>query len=562
MAIDEARGGVRGRRPSNRGAAYSRVSRGVEIQQQWPRKRGKNLHPKTKAQMEFFRQIQWAFKFSDALVQRSYSEAVAKTPFMPRDLFLMAASGRMHFLITPDGKRMVSTAAQKSISDSIDILAPVPGQMLFRGPVIWEPITPGTAGQVLSSTGELTAPAWIDPSGSGNWGEITGDIEDQTDLQDEFALKLTIADDSVTWGPGAERFEGPALSIKEPDPLKGAATFGAGIDNSSGFLEFDLAGFTGGAWLQIDAATPNRCTFHCYGSVVGFDFQDRPTYGGDDLLIASDLPSYAIFDATHDGFAPASGGGAVHYLRADGNWATPPGTVPGVFDATHDGLTPASGGGAVKYLRADGAWVAPTGTTPNLEAALTMPVAADFTLLNGAAGTNPATLGNYGAGVDVYQALTPGGTNQVRFAKFNTAPAGGGFTLTARMSPIDPGNAFGQAGQRCLILRNATNGRMILFGEGGTGTILYVQILSSYTSGSLGQYTSFSAAYRFPWMRIVSDGTNLTFWVSVDGYTWVKAGAGTTIANYIGSVDECGIGCQANAAGVTLGTHCQSFTLV
>lgn len=45
-------------------------------------------------------------------------------------------------------------------------------------------------------------------------------------------------------------------------------------------------------------------------------------------------PAISDFDATHDGTVPASGGGAVNYLRADGTWAVP-GTSVGTGDVPH-----------------------------------------------------------------------------------------------------------------------------------------------------------------------------------------------------------------------------------
>lgn len=92
-----------------------------------------------------------------------------------------------------------------------------------------------------------------------------------------------------------------------------------------------------------------------------------------------------LFTATTSGTVPASGGGALNFLRADGIWALPPSeepmpgntvwgnpsgvTGPGqpmtssqltplinLFTATTSGTVPASGGGTAYVLRADGTW--------------------------------------------------------------------------------------------------------------------------------------------------------------------------------------------------------------
>ena len=110
---------------------------------------------------------------------------------------------------------------------------------------------------------------------------------------------------------------------------------------------------------------------------------------GTDLTLGVNL-----FTSGTSGIVPASGGGTVNFLRADGTWQ--PGTVSGVpstrlinttpplqgggdlsadrtlsiavFTSTTNGAVPASGGGQVNFLRADGAWAAlGTGTFVSLQ---------------------------------------------------------------------------------------------------------------------------------------------------------------------------------------------------
>jgi len=68
-----------------------------------------------------------------------------------------------------------------------------------------------------------------------------------------------------------------------------------------------------------------------------------------------------VFTSTLPGLVPASGGGTATYLRADGVYATPPGTAYTPFNATTVGLVPASGGGTTAFLRADGSFATPAG---------------------------------------------------------------------------------------------------------------------------------------------------------------------------------------------------------
>lgn len=115
-----------------------------------------------------------------------------------------------------------------------------------------------------------------------------------------------------------------------------------------------------------------------------------PTGGGSAAptfrsIVSADLPN---FSSSQSGAAPASGGGSVNFLRADGTWAVPSGGAAGgsngqvqynnagafggltntqltaninTFTSTLSGAAPASGGGTNNFLRADGSWVVPPG---------------------------------------------------------------------------------------------------------------------------------------------------------------------------------------------------------
>ena len=103
--------------------------------------------------------------------------------------------------------------------------------------------------------------------------------------------------------------------------------------------------------------------------------------------VASDTGNDAVITlvtSTEAGLAPLSGGGTTNFLRADATWAAPPDTnatnltwtaatrtvasdtgsdaIITLVSSTDAGLAPASGGGTVNFLRADGTWVTPTDT--------------------------------------------------------------------------------------------------------------------------------------------------------------------------------------------------------
>lgn len=347
-------------------------------------------------------------------------------------------------------------------------------------------------------------------SSSAVWGSITGTLTAQVDLEDALNTKINYLDFTNIGFDGTKinffEFGGPAPSTPGPGGL-----FSFGADDTGSGQPYMVWSNADGVNLMIVGSYTANSRFALDGS-KSYEFSRQPYVG-----------TYKIF--------------------YEGNLTFGSGLT---YNAGTGVLSASGGGGGGGF-----------------ENTITIPAAANFTLLNGAGGTNAATMGDYGKGVFLLQNATPGATGQIRFARHNTVTAGQAFTMTARMTSIDPSQPYAQAQQASLILRNSANGRMILFGNGNADVTGYVQIFSGYTSGQLGQYTAFSVMYQFPWKQITSDGTNLKFYVSKDGYYWVPGAAGTTIANYLVALDEVGIGMQSIPNITTPhGTLCQSFTFV
>lgn len=152
-----------------------------------------------------------------------------------------------------------------------------------------------------------------------------------------------------------------------------------GNANTASALEeprtISLAGdMTGSA--SFDGST--NITINTTASFVG---TTNLSYNSATRVIASDTGTDAtlpLFSSTIAGLTPLSGGGTSNYLRADGTWASPPGTATNLgfttatstitsstgtgvalptFTSTINGLVPYSGGGTQKFLRADGSWI-------------------------------------------------------------------------------------------------------------------------------------------------------------------------------------------------------------
>ena len=138
MPIDEMDGKRSKRRPSLTGVVMMDVSSGKERVRVWPKSRGRTLSDKTKNQMEWFRQAQWATKYWPAICQWQYAQAVSGTPLLPRDLMTMNMAGRMNTIAFNNGKVIWPVVARQDVSASLDILGNQQGYMLIRGASFWE----------------------------------------------------------------------------------------------------------------------------------------------------------------------------------------------------------------------------------------------------------------------------------------------------------------------------------------------------------------------------------------------------------------------------------------
>lgn len=157
MAADKAgRAGRRG--PSLRRTVMVDTFRGTPRIRKWPKKRGKNLHPKTLKQMEWFSQANKLCRYIDPAQLAIAKRVTAGTPLMPRDILLMAMSGRLYSVELEGRGEIYPVAAINDVSRSLDVIAQKPGDMMARGPTFWQRITPGPAGQVLTSVGPNDAP--------------------------------------------------------------------------------------------------------------------------------------------------------------------------------------------------------------------------------------------------------------------------------------------------------------------------------------------------------------------------------------------------------------------
>lgn len=162
------------KRPSLKGTLMVDVSQGAERMRAWPPKRGKNLPDKTKEQMEWFRQAQWACKYMAPEIMQSFARATKGTPFLPRDIATMMFAGRFVNFIFADNTRLSSVQTITDVSESLDVFGTTEGMTLRRGPQFWEAVAPVSTTVVGAI---ITRPATTATFANNTFGTITWTTE-------------------------------------------------------------------------------------------------------------------------------------------------------------------------------------------------------------------------------------------------------------------------------------------------------------------------------------------------------------------------------------------------
>lgn len=161
-----------------------------------------------------------------------------------------------------------------------------------------------------------------------------------------------------------------------------------------GLLAAPQRGWSQGSPIIQGPITPGHCTTWSTAIKVG-DSGSACSMGGTVTSIATgtgllggpitgsgtiSLDTTRVFTSGLNGLTPASAGGIINYLRADGTWrsvvtavTSGAGLMGGtisttgtiaidptfLFTSVTSGLAPASAGGTTNFLRADGSWAAP-----------------------------------------------------------------------------------------------------------------------------------------------------------------------------------------------------------
>lgn len=232
------------------------------------------------------------------------------------------------------------------------------------------------------------------------------------------------------------------------------------------------------------------------------------------------------------------------------------------------GLGPGTSGQVLQTngAGADPTWVTPTGGGGGStgELPLVPPILANFTYQGNASGSLAANANGL-----IVNAPNNGSTYNGRAAYLGPVASFANMTITARLRR-SVGLAQSSGGCNQIFIRNSSNGRMLVFGDGSNGASPYWQRWTNDTTFnaniSTGTFQSDGGALGRPWRRIVVTGSSAAPQFSPDGYNWDTGGFaaepyGTYLTAAGGAADQIGFSSHT-VNGSWNYTVCQHFTVV
>ena len=265
------------RLPSLRGAFVVDEIHGKPRIRRWPRPRGINRNPTNAYWSRWLKAITLLYRWQPATVQAQLQEATRDTPWMPRDPFISAARGRAWSITFDDGRTYYPMPTQAAVSESLDAIGQLEGQLLARSANLWVPIAPGsTPGDVLTWQAADEVPAWA-PAGGGGGGsldawspltppDVAGSLDDEFDTTEAgVPTGWTAWDNPATM---AVAVDGAGLEIQQT---------GTPGDDWSGIYKTDPTGDLT-VWSRIQMVASRTSVCH-----AGILFLEDPTDSTADL---------------------------------------------------------------------------------------------------------------------------------------------------------------------------------------------------------------------------------------------------------------------------------------
>lgn len=236
---------------SLRGAYYTTLTpHGLTIRS-WPKPQPR---PRTERERVARDNIATATRVSiyiDALFQEFSRELSKRTTLLPRDMLIIGLFGRVGVVTHKSGTKVFSMAAVQDVSDLLDAIAQLKGDIIFRGSNWWQRLPAGQPGQVLAVSGDGT-PEWIDGGGGGGsgWTNLAvlstslGAFWSASDIHPPIAPISVVPGDYVEVRAFAERPIGTNFALDLSPDMAHCAQASIQLDNNYVLMRFAAANNT------------------------------------------------------------------------------------------------------------------------------------------------------------------------------------------------------------------------------------------------------------------------------------------------------------------------------
>jgi hypothetical protein len=139
------------------------ITRGVLRVRKWPKPPGKTRDPINDVWWQRLYALLQLYKVTHPRMLEDIKQALRHVQMYPRDYFVAAVTGNIYLLETEDGHTIYPLQAMIKVSQALDSIGQVRGDLLVRGEDWWIRLPLGSAGQVLMVDADTALPAWKDP---------------------------------------------------------------------------------------------------------------------------------------------------------------------------------------------------------------------------------------------------------------------------------------------------------------------------------------------------------------------------------------------------------------
>jgi len=148
------------RQPMLRGGIMVDSTRGALRVRSWPKPRPGPRHPTNEYWSRWLKAVTLIYRYQPAKIQWQLQKATAGTVWMPRDIFISAFRGRAWLIQDENGRTYFPMAFINEVSESLDAIAQLEGQMIYRSSGLWAPVEAGNDGDILTYNAADDKPEW------------------------------------------------------------------------------------------------------------------------------------------------------------------------------------------------------------------------------------------------------------------------------------------------------------------------------------------------------------------------------------------------------------------